>query len=84
MIRILKGETIMRPDGSLVHWVHLIADDEPSSLAISGADVDGMNNDDVLAAGSTVRWPGGSAILYEDNGSFVENGSSGGSGGEPA
>ena len=72
MIRILAGEDVTRADGSTVKWVHLIGDAVPSSLALTGADVEGMNNDDVLAAGSTLRVPGGKYILYEDGGTFQE------------
>ena len=72
MIRILAGEDVTRADGSTVKWVPLIGDAAPSSLALTGADVEGMNNDDVLAAGSTLRVPGGKYILYEDGGTFQE------------
>jgi len=82
MIQILMGENLTRADGSTVYWCHLIADEEPASLAITGADV-GLGENAVLAAGSTIRWPGGKAMLYEDGGTFVESGSSDGGSVEP-
>ena len=72
MIRILAGETVTRADGNDVYWVHLIGDAVPSSLALTGADVEDMADDAVLAAGSTLRVPGGKYILYEDDGTFQE------------
>lgn len=70
MIRVLKGEDVIRPDGTTVKWVHLIGDAAPSSLALTGADVADLADDDVLAAGSTLRVPGSKYILYEDGGTF--------------
>lgn len=72
MIRVLKGEDVIRPDGKTVKWVHLIADAAPSSLSLTGADVADLADADVLAAGSTLRVPGGKYILYEDGGTFQE------------
>lgn len=72
MIRILAGETVTRADGNDVYWVHLIGDAAPSSLALTGADVEDMADAAVLAAGSTLRVPGGKYILYEDGGTFQE------------
>ena len=87
MIQILMGENLTRADGSTAYWCHLIASEEPNSLAITGADV-GLGENTVLAAGSTIRWPGGKAMLYEDGGTFVESSSSssdsGGGSVEPA
>ena len=72
MIRILAGETVTRANGDEVYWVHLIGDAVPSSLALTGADVEDMADAAVLAAGSTLRVPGSKYVLYEDGGTFVE------------
>ena len=72
MIRILAGEKVTRANGDEVYWVHLIGDAAPSSLALTGADVEDMADDAVLAAGSTLRVPGKKYVLYEDGGTFVE------------
>lgn len=70
MIQILIGRTITRPDGSTVQWVHLISNEEPDSLDSSELVIEGLDEDAVLAAGSTIRFPGGKYILYEDGGVF--------------
>ena len=46
MIRILAGETVTRANGDEVYWVHLIGDAAPSSLALTGADVEDMADDE--------------------------------------
>lgn len=49
----------------------ILADDTPASLEISGADVDGLNDDDVIAAGSVLITPDKNYIAFED-GVFTE------------
>ena len=81
MIQILMGENITRADGSEVIWAHLISSDTPASLDSSEMTINGLPDDAVLAAGSTIRYPDGKAMLYEDGGTFVESGSSSDGGG---
>ena len=49
----------------------ILADEAPSSLEITGADVDGLNDDDVIAAGSVLITPDANYIAFED-GVFTE------------
>jgi hypothetical protein len=67
---MIDGHTVTKPDGTETMRVHLVADPEPASLALTGADVPGLNADDVLAAGSTLDTPDTSYILFEDGGTF--------------
>jgi hypothetical protein len=67
---MIDGYPVTKSDGSIVKRVHLVADPEPASLALTGADVPGLNADDVLAAGSTLDTPDTSYILFEDGGTF--------------
>ena len=60
--------------------VTVLADEAPASLNITGADVDGLPDDYVLAAGSVLVTPSKNYIAFED-GVFTEKGSSGGGGG---
>ena len=69
-ITMIDGYPVTKSDGSIVKRVHLVADPEPASLALTGADVPGLNADDVLAAGSTLWTPTGDKVLYEDGGTF--------------
>ncbi len=72
MSQILKGLNLTRPDGSTALWVHLITASEPASLDIASEDISGLPADITIAAGSTIIWPGGSAVLYEDGGTFTK------------
>lgn len=58
----------------------LIADETPESLNLTGADVEGWQEDDIIAVGSTLITPDGNFIAFED-GVFQAAGSGGGSGG---
>lgn len=44
----------------------ILADEAPASLEITGADVDGLNDDDVIAAGSVLITPSENYIAFED------------------
>lgn len=43
----------------------------PSSLTLTGADVDGLGDDDIIAAGSVIITPSANYIAFED-GVFTE------------
>ena len=58
--------------GSVVRAV-ILSEDTPSSLSITGADVDGLGDDDVLAAGSVLITPSANYIAFEE-GVFTEKG----------
>ena len=53
--------------------VTVLADEAPASLNITGADVDGLPDDYVLAAGSVLVTPSTNYIAFED-GTFTEKG----------
>lgn len=44
----------------------ILSDSTPASLNITGADVDGLANDFVLAQGSILITPGANYIAFED------------------
>lgn len=46
--------------------VLLTGDDELDNPVVTGADVDGMNPDDRLSAGSVILTPAGRYVAYED------------------
>lgn len=77
MIQIISGQNITRPDGSEVLLVDLITSDEPASMDSTDMTIEGLPSDAVLAAGSTLRYPGVTATLYEDGGTFDDGTSSG-------
>ena len=58
--------------GSVVRAV-ILSEDTPNSLEITGADVDGLGDDDVLAAGSVLITPDKNYIAFEE-GVFTEKG----------
>lgn len=58
----------------------IVSQEEPVSLNITGADVDGLPDDCVIAAGSMLVSPTANYIAFED-GVFTEKSNGGGSGG---
>lgn len=60
--------------------VTIVSDTTPSSLTITGADVDGLKDDYVIAAGSVLVTPDENYIAFAD-GEFTQKGNSGGGGG---
>ena len=60
--------------------VLVVSPTEPTSANITGADVDGLPDDFVLAAGSVIVTPSANYIAFED-GIFTAKGSGGGGGG---
>ena len=63
-----------------VEWVDVnkgivlvVSPTEPSSLTITGADVEGLKDDYVLAAGSVIVTPNKNYIAFAD-GTFTEKG----------
>ena len=51
MMQLIEGHDVIRGDGSVAKRVLLLSDETPSSLELTGADVPGLNEEDVLAAG---------------------------------
>lgn len=68
---LIDGHSVIRSDGTSTHRVVLVSSTDPSNdpLYITGADVDGLNDSDVIAAGSVLITPSANYIAFED-GSF--------------
>lgn len=73
MLNFISGENIIKPDGTIVKRVLLLSDETPESLEITGADVDLLNDDDVIAIGSVLITPEANYIAFED-GVFTQKG----------
>lgn len=58
--------------GSVVRAV-ILSEDTPNSLAITGADVDGLGDDDVIAVGSRLITPYGEYLAFSE-GEFTKLG----------
>lgn len=67
------------PFGMVVRAI-ILSEEEPESLEITGADVDGLGDEDIIAAGSVLITPDANYIAFED-GVFMAKGGSGGGGG---
>lgn len=70
-INLISGENILQPDGSIAKRCVLISGTTPGSLSIDGGDVEGMNDSDVIAAGSVLITPDKNYIAFTD-GTFTE------------
>lgn len=46
----------------------------PSSLTLTGADVDGMEDNDTIAAGSVLITPSQNYMTFDDTGVFTQKG----------
>jgi len=72
MIKYSPGSGIFSfQDGKSYVRGILLSSERPSSLEITGADVDGLNDDDIIAAGSVLITPNANFIAFED-GVFTE------------
>lgn len=80
-ILIERGENVIQTDGTVTKRVVLLSGEKPASLEITGADVEGLNDDDVIAAGSKLTTPTAKYTAFE-GGKFtqVSSGSGGGGG----
>lgn len=70
-ITLIDGQNVIRPDGTEAKRVVLLSDSAPASLTMTGADVEGLNSDDVIATGSVLITPSANYIAFED-GEFTE------------
>lgn len=61
-----SGIRTYRGDGTEMLQCVLLADEAPASLEISGADVEGLNDNTVIAAGSVLITPGANYIAFTD------------------
>lgn len=60
------------PFGLVVRAI-ILSEDEPDSLEITGADVDGLGDKDIIAAGSVLVTASANYIAFED-GVFTQKG----------
>ena len=70
-ITLIEANNVIRPDGAVTKRVVLLSDSTPASLTVTGADVPGLNSDDVIAVGSVLITPTANYIAFED-GEFTE------------
>lgn len=61
-----SGIRTYRGDGTAVIQCVLLSDEAPASLEISGADVEGLSDDTVIATGSVLITPGANYIAFAD------------------
>ena len=73
MMKLIEARNVIRPDGSEAKRVVLLSDSAPASPAVTGADVEGMSQGDVIAAGSVLITPGANYIAFTD-GVFTQKG----------
>ena len=74
IITLLEDERVLNPDGSDAHRVVLLSDDDAGdSVELTGANVPGLNSDDVIAAGSVLITPEANYIAFTD-GTFTKKG----------
>lgn len=73
MITLIEGRDVVKADGTVTKRVVLLSGETPASLTVTGADVAGLNSDDVIAVGSVLITPGANYIAFAD-GVFTEKG----------
>lgn len=71
MYKLIDGEDIIRSNGAIAKRVVLLSSTAPASLNVTGADVDLLSADDVIATGSVLITPSKNYIAFED-GVFTE------------
>ena len=73
MMKLIETRNVLRPDGSEAKRVVLLSGETPASLTITGADVAGMSQGDVIAMGSVLITPTANYIAFTD-GVFTRKG----------
>ena len=66
MMKLIESHNVINPDGTVTKRVVLLSNTAPASTTITGADVEGLNDDDVIAAGSVLITPGANYIAFTD------------------
>lgn len=66
MIKIIDGELINRVNGQARWQLTLVSEEEPTSMSITGADVEGMDDADIVAVGSVLMTAASKYIAFED------------------
>lgn len=70
-MKVVKATPVLHPEGKDAYIVTLVATSAPASLSVTGADVDGMADDAIVAAGSQLIINNKNYIALED-GVFTE------------
>ena len=65
-INLIDCENVIRPDGTVTKRTVLLSDTAPVSLTLTGADVEGLNEGDVIARGSVLITPEANYIAFAD------------------
>lgn len=65
-MRVVKAESVHREAAGDWYLAVIVSEDTPADLNVTGADVEGMNNDDRLAAGSVIITANGNYVAFED------------------
>lgn len=66
MLKLLNREAVINANGTTAYRCVLLASAAPASLDITGADVEGLADDDVIAAGSVLIVPNKNYIAFTD------------------
>ena len=73
MLTMMDARDVVKPDGSVTKRVVLLGGETPASLTVTGADVPGLNDGDVIAAGSVLITPEANYVAFTD-GVFTQKG----------
>ena len=73
MYKLIDGEDIIKSNGTIAKRVVLLSSTTPASMNVTGADVDLLSADDVIATGSVLITPEANYIAFED-GVFTQKG----------
>lgn len=65
-MKVVKAEKVDRAAAGDWYLAVIVSEDEPASMNVTGADVDGMSDDDRLAAGSVIVTAAGNYVAFED------------------
>lgn len=70
-ITCIESMTVLNGDGTESQRCVLLSPETPASLTITGSDVEGLNDGDVIAVGSVLITTDANYIAFED-GTFTE------------
>lgn len=70
-MKVVKAEKVDRQAAGDWYLAVIVSEEAPADTDVTGADVEGMSDDDRLAAGSVIITANGNYIAFED-GSFTK------------
>lgn len=65
-MKVVKAEKVDRQAAGNWYLAVIVSEEAPASMSPTGADVDGMSDDDRFAAGSVIVTAEGNYIAFED------------------